>query len=402
MLIPFFRVMKDQTSLPLYWSAPYQKEILTKVTSVKGKELQFEENLFYPTGGGQLADTGILRYLDNEYPVYDVYKAEDGIWHKIDAKDEITFQNGQEVFLKLDWEKRYSYMQAHTAQHLVSHLLKQMYGCETEKANFEENRFEIEISDSKDNIEMLEVLKKANDMIYHGDEVKAIIVDQETYRNEYQKRARGKESDEPYVRMIQIGEDKGYDLTCCGGVHIKNLSEIKGIVLESNKNRFSKFLIGRKAFFYANQQRKIMIDIEDITEKKGEKLIETVYNKISESDILKDGNINLLRIVFRNIINLSEKIGHYNLTHLSLPEIDRQIILSSVKELVQDNFVAIHGRNDILYLISSDEKLLANEIAKTMMEKTKTKGGGNKGFAQLSVKDIEEPLEIVKSILKSL
>ena len=394
--------MNELTSQPLYWSAPYQKEILTKISSIRGEELQFEENLFYPGGGGQLADTGFLLYLENEYPISDVYKTDDGIWHKIEVKEDISFQEGQEVFLKLDWNKRYSYMKTHTAQHLISHLLKLMQDCETEKANFEDNRFEIEISDSIDNNEMLEVLEKANEMINLGTEVKAIMIDQETYRKEYLTRARGKESEEPYVRLIQIGEDEGFDLTCCGGTHIKNLSEIKGIVLESNKNRFAKFLIDSKAISFANEQRRIMIDIEDITEKKGEKLLETIHNKISESDILQYGNVTLLRIVFNNINVLSEKIGEYNITYLTLPEIDRQIILSAVKELAQNNFVAIFGRNDILYLLSSEEGLLANEIAKTIMDKLGTKGGGNKGFAQLSVKDIEEPLEIVKSVLKSL
>ena len=394
--------MKEQTSLPLYWSAPYQKEILTKIISAKGNELQFEESLFYPTGGGQLADTGIMLYLENEYLISDVYKTDDEIWHKISVKDDFSFQEGQEVFLKLDWEKRYSYMKTHTAQHLISHLLKEMYDCETEKANFEENRFEIEISDSIVNNEMIMVVEKANEMINRGDEVKAIIIDQETYRKEYIAKARGKESDEPYVRLIQIGEEEGYDLTCCGGVHVRSLSEIKGIVLESNKNRISKLLIDRKALSFANQQRRIMMNIEDITEKKGEKLIETVHNKISESDILQDGNVALLRIVLKNVNVLSEKVGDFNITFLTLPEIDRQIILSAVKELAPNNFVVIIGRNDILYLLSSEEGLLANEIAKLIMDKLGTKGGGNKGFAQLSVKDVKEPLDLVKSILKSL
>ena len=53
-------------------------------------------------------------------------------------------------------------------------------------------------------------------------------------------------------------------------------------------------------------------------------------------------------------------------------------------------------------LISTNEKLPANEISKTLIEKIGTKGGGNKGFAQLSIKNVKEPLQLVEDIISSL
>ena len=56
--------------------------------------------------------------------------------------------------------------------------------------------------------------------------------------------------------------------------------------------------------------------------------------------------------------------------------------------------------NDILYLLSSDEKLPANDIVKELLEITGNKGGGNKAFAQISIQGTENPLKIVENIIK--
>ncbi|MCG3222652.1 MAG: alanyl-tRNA editing protein [Candidatus Heimdallarchaeota archaeon] len=393
--------MNKEFIIPLYWSASYQTEVIAKITAVRKNELQFNQTLFYPGGGGQLSDTGLIVYLEEEFPIIETYKDEKGIWHKLDIKKIIEFQENQDVLIRLDWRKRYSYMKPHTAQHLLSHLFHKMNNCDTEKANFDEFRIEIELSKNLSDNEILDVVNEANRIIEQGAEVKSIIVNQEEYSEEYLSRTRGKKSEEEFVRLIKLGEE-GFDLVCCGGVHVKNLAEIKGVFLESRKEHTLKFLVNQKGLLFANEQRGLMLKLEDITAKKGEKLLEIVENKIKENQMLQDNNVNLLRLIFQNIQTYSKKINDYSFTSFTLPEIDRLPIQSAAKELGPNNFIAVHGRNEILYLISTNEKLLANEIAKTLIEKIGTKGGGNKGFAQLSIKNVKEPLQLVEDIISSL
>jgi alanyl-tRNA synthetase len=388
------------TKVPIFWKNPYQKEIQTDIISVKGISIQLSEDLFYPGGGGQLSDIGSITIDSNEYRVIETYKNESGIWYKIDIKDEVLLQKNQDAILKLDWTRRYSSMKAHSAQHLVSHLLDKLFNCDTEKANFEEGKIEIIISEKISLEQCLEVLEEANALISEGVDVISIIVDQETYRKDFLEKARGKESHEENVRMIQLGE-KGMDLTCCGGIHVNNLSEINGIFLESLKEYTLKLHVDKQGITFANLQRKLMIEIEDITTKKGPKLLEIINNKIEENKILEESNVSLLRMIFNRIKVWSEKIKDYNLALLSLPEIDRQAILASLKELEKDAVVALLGRNEILYIVSTDERLSAKEIVKTIIDKSGKKGGGNPAFAQVSVKDIDKPFELVKSVLTS-
>ena len=91
-----------------------------------------------------------------------------------------------------------------------------------------------------------------------------------------------------------------------------------------------------------------------------------------------------------------------SITLLELKQLDRQIVQSSAKELEKDAFVALIGRNDILYLISTTDDLPANEIVKSFGSKTGAKGGGSKAFAQVSIKNIENPFSILKEIIKLL
>ena len=392
--------MSENYHIPLYWSAPYQKEILAKITAFREKEVQFNQSLFYPGGGGQLSDNGTLIIHEKEYQILEVFKSDDGIWHKIDRNISENIDENQNVLLKLNWKHRYANMKAHSAQHLISHLLKKRFDCDTEKANFEEYKIDIELTRTLSPREIVEVIQEANDLIEQGIAVESILIDQDTYQKEYKQKARGKISSEETVRLIQLGEDS-IDLTCCGGIHVNNLSEIKGIILDSVKESKIKLYVDKEALTFANQQRLLMLELENITAKQDDKMLKMVENKIAENELLEEGSSTLLKILFKNLEYFSEKIKGKSIAFLSLPTINRQTIQYSARELVDNVFVAIAARNEILYLLSSDNEIDAIKIANSLMQKIGTKGGGNKNFAQLSAKGIEEPLEMVRDVITS-
>lgn len=397
----FSSCMDKEISIPAYWKIPYQEEMIGKITKIRGKELQFSQKFFYPGGGGQLSDRGTIIYTDKEFPIIDVYKDKEGIWHEIESKEKIKFEEGEEVLLKLDWKRRYSFMQAHSSQHLISHILEEFYQCKTLKANFEEGKIDIETSMKLSLEQVLNALEQANDIINSGAEIKSIVVDQEEYKKKFKQRTRGKTSDEETVRLIQLGEDEGFDLVCCGGIHVKNLSEVKGIILENLKVYTLKLLVDQYGLTFANQQRKMMIVLEELTQKKDEKLVEMIQNKLNNFDILQSGNVKLLKMIFSNLQHWKITINRLSCIFFELPEIDRQAILSAAKEMIEGFLVAIVGKNEILYILSSDESIPANEVIKKLLEITGNKGGGNKAFAQISIQKVENPLKLVEDVIKS-
>ncbi|MBY9000618.1 MAG: alanyl-tRNA editing protein [Candidatus Heimdallarchaeota archaeon] len=394
--------MEQNDSYPIYWSAPYQKEAIARITEIKKDEIKVNQTLFYPSGGGQLADKGIIVYQQQEIEIVEIEKKEDGNWLKVRSDKISLLAEGEEVLLKLDWDRRYSFMKSHTAQHLVSHVLEHLFDVETLKANFEEDKIDIEISRKMSQEEILEVLKKVNRLIDEGAEVKSIMVNKDAYKNKYRDVARGKISDEEVVRLIQLGDGEGFDITCCGGVHITNLSEIKGVFLDTFKGDSLKFLLDAEGIDTANNQRALMLNLEELTEKRGNKLVDMLTNKMNENQVLQEGNLNLLKMLFSKISNWSQKINGMNIALLHLPEIDRQALQSAARELEKGFLIVVLGRNDILYFISTDETIMANDINAKIIERTSAKGGGNKGFAQVNVKNIEEPLALVQEVLSAI
>ncbi len=384
---------------PIYWSAPYQREVVAKVIGINKNKVKVDKALFYPSGGGQLSDLGLIVYQQQDIKVVGIEKREDGNWLQIDPAGDSSLEEGAEVLLQLDWGRRYSFMKSHSSQHLISHVLKRLFDIETLKANFDDEKIDIEVSRNLSEVEISEVLQESNRLINKGAEVISIIVDKEEYKRKYRDVARGKISNENRVRLIQLGEGEGYDLTCCGGVHVKNLSEIKGIFLDTFKGNSLKFFIDKHGIDSVNKQRILMINLEEITAKKGGKLVEMLINKLDEGKILQEGNLGLLKMIFSEIAYRSQEINDNKIVFLNLPEIDRQALQSAARELEKGFFIVVLGRNDILYFISTNDELSAKEINDIIIEKTGSKGGGNKGFAQVNVKNIENPLSLVKEVL---
>lgn len=384
---------------PIYWSAPYQREVVAKVIGINKNEVKVDKALFYPSGGGQLSDLGLIVYKQQNIKVVGIKKREDGNWLQIDSAGDSSLEEGLEVLLKLDWDRRYSFMKSHSSQHLISHVLKRLFDVETLKANFDDEKIDIEISRNLSEAEILEVLYESNRLINEGSEVISIIVDKDEYKKKYRDIARGKISNENIVRLIQLGGGEGYDLTCCGGVHVKNLSEIKGIFLDTFKGNSLKFFIDKHGIDSANKQRFLMINLEEVTAKKGEKLVKMLINKLNEGKILQEGNLRLLKMIFSEIACRGQEINGKKVVFLNLPEIDRQALQSAARELEKGFLLVVLGRNAILYFISTNEELSAKEINDIIIEKTDSKGGGNKGFAQVNVKNVEDPLSLVEDVL---
>lgn len=106
----------------IYYDDPYKKELDVKVLSIEPSGNLFnvilDQTIFYPEGGGQPSDRGILSDARVEY----VRIINGEIIHQV--KGEI--QEGKQVKAILDWNWRYKHMKIHTAGHLLHDVLMGM------------------------------------------------------------------------------------------------------------------------------------------------------------------------------------------------------------------------------------------------------------------------------------
>ena len=188
-------------------------EILTLPDDRKGAVL--DHTYFYPTGGGQEHDTGLL----GSARVVDVIKDEEHsrVVHVVEGE----VKPGT-VQAHIDAERRLRHMQHHTAQHLLTQCLLRQTGFETVSANingYSPSTLDIVATQiSKSDLESAE--NQANRVIYENRIVKTYFVSPQELQSIPLRRP-------PKVtENIRIVEIDGYDYSPCGGTHVIHTGSI--------------------------------------------------------------------------------------------------------------------------------------------------------------------------------
>lgn len=108
----------------LFRQDAYLKEADATVTALDERGVRLDRSIFYPTGGGQPGDTGVLRWDGGEARIVDAIKADGGEVLHVLAPESPRPAVGTSVHSALDWERRYRHMRMHTAMHVMSSLIK--------------------------------------------------------------------------------------------------------------------------------------------------------------------------------------------------------------------------------------------------------------------------------------
>ena len=108
----------------LFRQDAYLKQADATVTAVEERGVRLDRSIFYPTGGGQPGDTGVLRWDGGEAKVADTVKADGNDVLLVLAPDAPKPAVGTQIRCELDWERRYKHMRMHTALHVMSAVIK--------------------------------------------------------------------------------------------------------------------------------------------------------------------------------------------------------------------------------------------------------------------------------------
>ena len=108
----------------LFRQDAYLREADATVTALDERGVRLDRSIFYPTGGGQPGDTGVLRWDGGEARIVDAIKADGGDVLHVLAPESPRPAVGTSVHSALDWERRYRHMRMHTAMHVMSSLIK--------------------------------------------------------------------------------------------------------------------------------------------------------------------------------------------------------------------------------------------------------------------------------------
>uniref|UniRef100_A0A8D3E0C4 Threonyl/alanyl tRNA synthetase SAD domain-containing protein n=1 Tax=Scophthalmus maximus TaxID=52904 RepID=A0A8D3E0C4_SCOMX len=229
------------TSVVSCCPAELKQEVNGKKETLKGFNVKLQDTILFPEGGGQPDDQGLIA----DVPALRVTRQGPEAVHFVSSPLEV----GQEVQVKVDWERRFDHMQQHSGQHLITALADTMFGYKTTSWELGRQRSTIELdtpSVKPAQLQALEVATNEKIRAHVPVTVQLLSIDDPAVEKVRPCRA---------VRIIDI---EGVDANMCCGTHVSNLSHLQAIkLLGTEKGKKNKtnliFLSGNRVLNYAEK-----------------------------------------------------------------------------------------------------------------------------------------------------
>lgn len=384
----------------LYYKDPYQTQFSATVSNAIPLNETFgivlSETCFYPEGGGQPGDVGYL----NRVKVLDTQVINRAIAHITEKSLPI----GQKVTGKIDWERRFDWMQHHTGQHILSASVKNVIGANTVSVHFGEEVSTLDVDKSDFDWESLHKVEEyANQIIYENRPVKIHWAKSEAELEKFPLR-----KPPPLKENIRIVEVEDLDVSACGGTHVVSTGEVGMIKLRKwgkvRGNVRLEFFCGVRALRDYQWKNRMILEISDMMTIKDAQVKEKVYKLYEENKsnikIINDLISQLLSYEAEKLLEDAMKVDNVTI----VKKIFRNREFSEVKKLVSlltewDNVIilvsSINAKASLIFACSDN----LNYDMKTLLERTCSLidggGGGRRKLAQGggSAENIEQAIE---------
>jgi misacylated tRNA(Ala) deacylase len=213
----------------------YLRSCAARVIAADELGIRLDRTVFYPIGGGQPGDTGVLRLSSGEaITISDTIKGggPDEVIH-IPAPGSVIPEPGTELVAEIDWERRYRLMRMHTCLHLLCSIVP---GAVT-GGQVSDGRGRLDFDVPGSSLDKETLTDRLNTLIAEAHAVgPQWITDEELAAQPELVRTMSVKppSGMGQVRLIAIS---GIDLQPCGGTHICNTSEIGPVAVTKIENK---------------------------------------------------------------------------------------------------------------------------------------------------------------------
>jgi misacylated tRNA(Ala) deacylase len=224
----------------LFRADAYLKDCTAAVVAIDEQGIVLDRTVFYPLGGGQAGDSGVLVLADGrELAIADTRKGKDAegrpapfICHLPAPGQEALLaqlQPGDTVAAKVDWDRRHKLMRFHTTTHLLCNLVPQLVnGCSITP---DYARLDFNMTDPLDKEALTQGIAR---LVAAGHPVMVgAITDEELDANPALVKSMSVQPPRGTgrIRTIRIGGDEQVDFQPCGGTHVANTAEIGAVVV---------------------------------------------------------------------------------------------------------------------------------------------------------------------------
>ncbi len=203
---------------------PYARSCEAAVTTVDGRGIQLDRTVFYPTGGGQAGDCGVLKLADGgSIEITNTVKGDgpDDVVH-VPAEGADLPAPGAKVTAEIDWDRRHRLMRMHTCLHLLCSVIPG--GVTGGSVSDGKGRLDFDLPEAT--LDKAEITEALNKLIEADHPVQPRwITDEELESQPDLVRTMSVKppSGQGRVRVLEIA---GVDLQPCGGTHVTHTAEI--------------------------------------------------------------------------------------------------------------------------------------------------------------------------------
>lgn len=238
-----------------------------------------DKTAFFPEGGGQPSDIGLI----DGAAVNNVQIENGEIYHYTEAE----LKAGQTVFCEVDFERRYNFMQNHTAEHIVSGLVHKKFGFDNIGFHLSETLVTFDFNGFFTSGQLEEIEAEANKRVWSNLSVTAF------YPSADELQAipyRSKDGIEGEIRLVQI---ENTDICACCAPHVKSTGEI-GIIkfLSTEKQHGGTRIFMKCGGFALRDYGKKNADIKAVCELLSAKTDEVRQAVYSLSERLESEKLN--------------------------------------------------------------------------------------------------------------
>ena len=357
-------------------------------------EAVLDRTAFFPEGGGQYADTGVIDGIK----VLDVQEKGGIIYHKMEAPLEV----GSVVEGSIDWEERFSKMQNHSGEHIVSGLVHGMYGYDNVGFHMGKDAITMDFNGVLTKEDLIVIELKANEAVTKNFDIEILYPSKEELSNMVY---RSKIEIEGQVRIVRF---PGYDVCACCAPHMNKTGEIGLIKLLGLQNykggvRVS-MLCGFRALTDFNEKAEQVKSISVMLSAKENEISQEVA-KIKEELAVQKNKIyelqkSLLKYKVNAIPDQEELVAFF----------DSDLEGNGPRELMnmllekQTKIAVVFAGNDIdgYRYVCGSKTVDVRPIAKALNEKFNGRGGGKPEMVQGSLcggeEEIKEALNTWKKV----
>ena len=375
----------------LFYENPYMFTGKAKVLKViKGRYVVLDETIFYPEGGGQPADRGVLRFNGLEAKVVDVQRVGPVILHVVEGP---VPNAGDTVEMVIDSERRLGLMRMHTGTHILLQSIRRVLGKHVWQAGAQKDipfsRIDVTHYRLPTPEEVRRIEELANEVVLGDIPVKAEFMP----RNEAEAKYgfiiyQGGVVPGGTVRIVRIGEGEDmYDVEACGGTHLDSTSKvglIKIVKVEKIQEGVVRFIFttGRYALNYV---RGLEDALESISGKLGvgrDEAVKAVDRLLKELNETNERSRLLARkAIDADLAKLAKSTLTINGVRVAVYAEDywvKDYLQELATRYQGDVLILTHGRE---YQVYTNGKVKAVDVAKALSE-IGGRGGGSVTFAQ--------------------